>query len=111
MSEASARLSVTSPSGSQADSAEHVLVVAGEIDAHSAPSLAEYLDPLPDSSGDIVLTMTDVSFMDSSGLRVLVDAQRRLDAGGRRLIIDRPSRQVARLVEISGLGGHFVIRE
>ena len=46
--------------------------IAGEIDAHSAPSLATALSEMPDV-GKVVADFSGVSFMDSSGLRVLVD--------------------------------------
>jgi anti-anti-sigma factor len=52
----------------------------------------------------ITVDMSGVSFMDSSGLRVLMDATTRAREGGGDLIVARPSAAVARLVEISGLG-------
>jgi anti-anti-sigma factor len=51
----------------------------------------------------ITVDMSGVSFMDSSGLRVLMDATTRAREGGGDLIVARPSAAVARLVEISGL--------
>jgi anti-sigma B factor antagonist len=45
--------------------------------------------------------------MDSSGLRVVIDAhQRALDAG-RRLVLRHPTSAVQRLLEISGLSDHL----
>lgn len=79
--------------------------LAGEIDAHTAPLLASAMEDLP--SGDVLVDVADVSFMDSSGLRVLIDAATRARDGGGDLIIANPTPGISRLVEISGLGGQF----
>ena len=74
----------------------------GEVDAHTAPTLASAMADLP--SGVVTLDMSGVTFMDSSGLRVLMEATARTREGGGDLVVARPSPAVARLVEISGLG-------
>lgn len=86
------------------------LVVVGEIDASTSRQLADHLDPLPGSSGEVVLDMSDVSFVDSSGLRVLIDAHQRADRAGRSLVIVEPSHVVRRLLDISGLEGVLRVR-
>lgn len=101
MTDTRARLDVTH--------AELGLVLAGEIDAHTAPSLVDHLDPLPDGTGDVVLDIAGVDFMDSSGLRVLIEAHDRARAAGRRLVLRSPSGVVRRLFEVSGLSEHLVI--
>ena len=56
----------------------------------------------------ILLNLSQVSFMDSAGLRVLVRARERMDAGGRWLLTRGASGQPRRLLEIGriryGLG-------
>jgi anti-sigma B factor antagonist len=79
------------------------LQLRGEIDAHSATVLARHLDPLPGSSADVVIDLSAVGFVDSSGLRVLVEAHQRAQAEMRRLVLSSSSRPVLRLLEISGL--------
>lgn len=79
------------------------LHLRGEIDAHSVTVLASHLDPLPGSSGDVVIDLSRVGFVDSSGLRVLIEAHQRAEAEARRLVLSGPSRPVRRLFEISGL--------
>ena len=79
------------------------LHLRGEIDAHSVTILARHLDPLPGSSGDVVIDLSEVGFVDSSGLRVLVEAHQRADADARRLVLSGARRPVMRLLEISGL--------
>jgi anti-sigma B factor antagonist len=83
------------------------LVVRGEIDAHVAATLAGHLDPLPGADGDVRVDVSGVDFVDSSGLRVFIDAHQRARAADRRLVIVQPSRAVSRLLEISGLADHL----
>lgn len=79
------------------------LVVCGEVDSSSVATLSSFLAPLPGESGEVVVDMSDVAFMDSSGLRVLIDAHRRAEQSHRRLVIINPSWIVTRLIDISGL--------
>lgn len=78
-------------------------IVVGEIDASTAPTLEKAFDDLPDGNGRVVLDLSDVSFIDSSGLRVLIALARRADEEGRPVVLDRPSPAVARLLDITGL--------
>ncbi len=88
---------------------EACLVLSGEIDAHTAPDLAGHLDPLPGDSGDVVLDVAAIEFIDSSGLRLVVEAHQRAETDGRRLVIRTPSPALMRLLEISGLIDHLTI--
>lgn len=89
----------------------NALVLVGEIDAHTAPDLAAHLDPLPGTSGDVIVDLADVTFIDSSGLRVLVEAHHRSTAAERRFTLRSPSTAVIRLLEISGLSDHLGVDE
>ena len=77
--------------------------VAGEIDSQSAARLSEALSTRP--SGNLVLDIGAVSFIDSSGLQSVIDATNRLRAAGGDLTLRHPSRVVTRLIEITGLEG------
>jgi len=98
MSDTSPRFSITTN--------DNVVTVEGEIDAHSAPEVGEALTPLP-GSGEVRLDLAAVEFIDSSGLRVIIDAHQRAEADERRFVIAQPSRAVQRLIEISGLSDHL----
>lgn len=84
--------------------------VEGEVDAHTAPRLAAALADVPDSNV-VVAHFGGVTFMDSSGLRVLVEATTRAAEGGCELIISNPSAAVRRVVEISGLTETLQLRD
>ena len=77
------------------------LSVAGEIDAHTAPGLAEAIDGCEQQH--IVIDMSAIEFVDSSGLRVLIEAHQKARAEDRSVQLANPSTAVSRLLEISGI--------
>ena len=82
--------------------------VAGEIDAHTAPALADAVADLP--AGDVTIDVAGVTFLDSSGLRVLVELAARVRQAGGELVLVSPTAAVRRVVEISGLQDHLTLR-
>ena len=53
----------------------HTVRVVGEIDADSAPRLAGTLARISPHAAEIVLDLSDVTFIDSAGLRALLTAK------------------------------------
>ncbi len=98
MSDPTARLNVTQDGDR--------VVVSGDIDAHTCPDLSSALEQLT-ASGDIRLDVAEVGFIDSSGLRVIIGAHQQAETDGRRLLLERPSKSVTRILEISGLSDHL----
>lgn len=94
------------------DDGQIVLSLAGELDPHTASTLQDVLDRvLADDSSSLLLDLTELKFIDSSGLRVLIDAHRTLSEGGRELVVRNPSSTARRLFEITKLDDHFRIEE
>ena len=71
----------------------------GELDIATAGGLTDLLNAVADSDEPIVLDFSGGQFMDSSGLRALLQAARSDDCGP--VVIKDPSPQVRRLLEIS----------
>lgn len=87
-----------------------VVSVAGEIDVHSGPSLREHLlRALASGERGLIVDLAGVSFLDSSGLGVLVAAHKRARASGGilRLASCRPA--VATIFQITALDRAFSI--
>jgi len=85
-----------------------VLIVRGELDAYSAPAIEEQIGRLiADDVVEVVLDLAQTGFLDSSGLRAILTAQRRLSENHGRLRLREPSDAVKRLLEITGLTEHF----
>jgi anti-anti-sigma factor len=75
--------------------------LAGPLDLPSHMALTELMEELVRTPGDITLDVSAVTFMDSSGLRVILDACRDLaDAGSVRLV--NPAGQVRKLLRLTG---------
>ncbi|MEP7202950.1 MAG: STAS domain-containing protein [Ilumatobacteraceae bacterium] len=80
-----------------------VLVVQGEIDLATAATFGAAIDRGLEEAGSVVLDFTGVTFMDSSGLNVLVSAASR-GFGGDAVLIRNAPLSVHRLLSITGLG-------
>lgn len=77
-----------------------VVEVAGELDLQAVP----LLDELGSDPCLVVLDLHEVTFMDCSGVRALLDARRRAGAAGGAVRLAAPSRHVRRLLELTHLG-------
>jgi anti-sigma B factor antagonist len=85
--------------------------LVGEIDLACVPQLRQSLDAAIDTSpGDVNIELSEVSFLDSTGLTVLIAAHDRLATTQRRLTVLNPSRTVCRVFEFSGLIEVFDVR-
>ena len=79
------------------------LLLAGELDIASAPELQRAMDDLASTHTErLVIDLGAVTFMDSSGLRTLLLARQRADDGDHELVLRSGSRQVQRVLELSG---------
>lgn len=81
-----------------------VLQLSGELDLSTVSMFVEALDELLD--GDpvrIELDMSELSFIDSSGVGAYVTAFRRAQAKGSRLTVGERSGLVQRVLELSGV--------
>jgi anti-sigma B factor antagonist len=83
----------------------HVVMPSGEIDALSAPALGSRLLSLVADEGktEIVVDLSKVTFMDSTGIGVLLNALRSLASRGGRMVLVCPSERVFRPFQITGL--------
>jgi anti-sigma B factor antagonist len=85
-----------------------VIAIKGELDAYTAPGVEEQIAKLmSEQTHDIVLDLSETAFLDSSGLRAILTAHRKLTTEQGSLTLRRPSEPVTRLLEITGLSDHF----
>ena len=86
-----------------------LLQASGEIDILSAPALRSALLPALETAELVVLDLSGVSFLGSSGLAVLVEARDQAQQGGQALRLVCSSRIVLRALEATGLRDLFDI--
>jgi anti-sigma B factor antagonist len=80
------------------------LELRGELDMAGTDRLRLALEQAEEPpSGLLVLDLSMLDFIDSTGLEVLLRAARRAHDSGRRLIVARPSRYVRRLLELTAI--------
>lgn len=88
-----------------------VVLVAGEIDMSTAPGLRGRLEEIPSDAGSVVVDLSEVTFLDSTGLSVLVGTWKRLSSedsrADLRLVVDRPT--IQRVLDVTGLSGVFAV--
>jgi anti-sigma B factor antagonist len=85
------------------DGAVHV-ALSGELDISTAQQLEDDLRRVEAERPElIVLDLRDLSFMDSTGLRLLILADQRAKEEGRRLAIGRGNEMIQRVLHLTRL--------
>ncbi len=81
-----------------------VIAVSGELDLASSAALEEELTRVIQSSVELVIVdLSALEFMDSTGLSTLVKAHQRSEETGKRLALIRGPQQVQRLLSLTGV--------
>ncbi|MBQ8921538.1 MAG: STAS domain-containing protein [Oscillospiraceae bacterium] len=88
-------------------------MLSGELDHHHAKEIREAIDfavreQLPQT---LVLDFRHVTFMDSSGIGLIMGRSRLLEETGGALEIHNPSQQISKVLRLSGADRLAVIRE
>lgn len=93
---------------STADHAQTHVLVTGELDLVSAPELERELQRiLLAAASDVVLDLRGVTFIDSSGLRVVLVGSRDARASGRRFVVLAGEGQVRRVIDMAQVADHL----
>jgi anti-sigma B factor antagonist len=89
-----------------------VVTVTGELDVSNSEWLYECLhDAIDSGTADITLDLEHLTFMDSTGLSVIVGAHKRMRATGGTLSILAPTPAVVRIFRVLDNGPHLIIQE
>jgi anti-sigma B factor antagonist len=85
-----------------------VLSLDGELDIYTVGGFRQESDKIDPGATQVVVDLTDVSLLDSSGLGALVSLLNRARAAGGLLGVICPQRHLRRVFEITGLRRAFV---
>ncbi|MEU2228483.1 STAS domain-containing protein [Streptomyces sp. NPDC018347] len=86
-----------------ADGGVRVVTLAGEIDHHTGDTLRQALDATGVRRPRIVVDLGQVTFMDSSGINILIAAHRALTEAGGWLRLAAPGESVKRILTLVGV--------
>jgi anti-sigma B factor antagonist len=88
-----------------------VVKLGGELDLYNAPQVREaFTAACADSPQRIVVDLSEVEFIDSTALGVLIEARTKLQ-NRRGFLLAAPGLETRRALEISGLDRHFTVHD
>ncbi|KAF3463306.1 STAS domain-containing protein [Streptomyces sp. Tu 3180] len=88
-----------------------VLTAVGEIDHHTGQSLQQALDVTGTTRPRIVIDLRQVTFLDSSGINLLITAHQHTTQAGGRLRLAGPTPPVQRVLQLVGVDQLIDCRE
>ena len=79
--------------------------LVGELDHHSAPIFARQVDRMLEHPAVRVLELDlkQLTFMDSSGIGVLMGRYKKINARGGRMFVTNESRTIGKVMKLAGL--------
>lgn len=83
------------------------IALAGRLDTNTAPELESELKL--DGVSEIAFDFSELDYISSAGLRVLMTAQKAMMAGGGKMTIAHPNDMVRGVFDMTGLGSVFEI--
>lgn len=96
---------------SQAARRRHV-ALAGELDVATGPAAFVHIMQTRPRPGDMLtVDLGDVTFMDSSGIAMLLKAKCYLEGGDCQLVLTNVSQPVRRLIQLLGLTETFSLED
>lgn len=91
---------------------EKLVILRGEIDIYSAPDFRENLfQVIGDCKEDVVLDCSELSYIDSMGLGIMVAALKRARQNDSNVRIRNPKPNVKKLFKITGLDKVFIMED
>ena len=92
---------------------DRLVRVVGEVDVSCADELRSAIDAqiAEGVTGELVVDIADVPYIDSTGIGVLVGAAHRVSEAGATFVVARPQRNVARVLGLLGVQSDLNIRE
>ena len=88
----------------------YLIALAGDFDLHSGPEFERrVLEALGRSATDLLIDLSEVSFIDSTTIGILMRTRKRLAPIGGRVLVVTSDRNILRLFEITALDRMFEI--
>lgn len=88
-----------------------VIELTGEVNSITAPDVQNQVLPLAETEDKILLDMTNVSYMSSAGLRVLLALYRQTSSRDSRIVLVGVNEEIQNIMSITGFLQFFTICE
>lgn len=82
------------------------VMLSGELDEYTAQTVRKQLDTILDTQKgfiQIVMDLSELTFMDSTGVGVLIGRYKKMKEYNKPIFITNPSRNAERIFKMSGL--------
>ena len=79
------------------------LSLSGEVDLANASDLRAHLDAVAENDNNLIVDMSELRYIDSSGIKTLVDAHRRLGQAKRKMALAAVTPTVQKILSIVGV--------
>ena len=88
----------------------YLIALAGDFDLHSGPEFERrVLEALGRGASELLIDLSEVSFIDSTTIGILMRTRKRLAPLGGRVLVVTSDRNILRLFEITALDRMFEI--
>jgi anti-sigma B factor antagonist len=88
-----------------------IVELIGDIDGSTAPKVQEHVQPLAASGGRILMDLTQVPYMSSAGLRMLLSVYRQISGKNGQVILVGLSEEIRDTMSITGFLDFFTTRD
>ena len=86
-----------------------IISVDGEIDANTAPEAQDKILPLATPGCRLVLNLTNVPYMSSAGLRILLATYRQISSGGGKVVLVGVAEEIKDTMSVTGFIRFFKV--
>ena len=86
-----------------------IISVTGDVDLENSDGLRDQVSNALDANTAVSLDMSEVSYIDSSGVAALIESRQKADEGGKDFKLLKPSESVVSVLKMAKLDTFFVI--
>jgi anti-sigma B factor antagonist len=86
-----------------------LIKVAGELDSSTAPVVHRQLLPSAKAGANIILDMTEVGYMSSAGLHLLLSIYRHVSSRGGRVVLIGLADELQDTMEVTGFSRYLLL--
>lgn len=79
-----------------------ILKVTGRLDSATAPEMEEALSEMPENTGELLLDFSELEYISSAGLRVLLNMHKKMEKAEGRMTVTGVNEEVREVFVITG---------